>query len=57
VKDFVQISGGRFEIFMVSWDSFQLDGAWVLARLDLLVLTIIMFSLLAFNGVIEKGGI
>ncbi len=57
MKDFVQISGGRFEIFMVSWDSFQLDGAWVLARLDLLVLTIIMFSLLAFNGVIEKGGI
>lgn len=40
---------GRFENFTVSWDNLWLDGAWVLARLDLLVLTIIMFFFACFQ--------
>jgi hypothetical protein len=48
-QDFERHFGGRFEIFMVSWDNLWLDGAWVLTRLDLLVLTIIMFFFACFQ--------
>lgn len=48
-QDFERHLQGRFEIFTVSWDNLWLDGAWVLARLDLLVLTIIMFFFACFQ--------
>jgi hypothetical protein len=49
LQDFERHLVGKFEIFMFPWDNLWLDGVRVLARLDLLVLTIIMFFFACFQ--------